>query len=58
MKHTRSSRRRKSKLPKSMKKINKLKILELEPGLFQGMAGGKRRRKTKRRKSKNYFSLF
>ena len=59
--HSLKSRRPRKgrRLPKSMRNINKsMKILELEPGLFQNMAGGKRKKKTKRRKSKNYFSLF
>lgn len=62
-KHTlKHSRRRKtSRFPKSIKQINELKLLELEPSLLQNIAGGKRRRKknkTKRRKSKKCFSLF
>ena len=59
LKHSR--RRKTPRFPKSIRQINELKLLELEPSLLQNIAGGKRRRKknkTKRRKSKKCFSLF
>lgn len=56
MKRSRSLKSRRSRknkqLPKSMRDIQQsIKILELEPGYFQNMAGGKRKKKTKRRKN-------